>query len=164
MDRVTKKKKSEDLIRVGKSKVIATIKKELYTIIVTETHCLVKTVHYSYIIDNTCVTYPHWRGLADLHNEKKRSEEDEDMYQKLLILFTNSLNWHTLHFQYPELMRFMWDYHTEWLNNKVEEAMQAELQEDDPKAIKELEKIHEFEQAIKAMEYDEGASEKEEES
>lgn len=132
------KKGQEDLIRIKKSKVIAKIKDANYEITVTETHCMVKTTHYTYIIDNTCVTYPHWRGLAELYVNDNRDEEEEVILQNLLLLFTNDINWHILHFQFPELMNEMWEYHTNWLNKTTQELMDKELQDDDPEALKEL--------------------------
>lgn len=151
MRATTKKKKVTPVLSYVEAKgVIGEIKSDLYTITVTKTHAVIKTTHYTYVVDNTCPTYVHWEGLIDLYKNPKRTEEEDNLLDTLLILYTNAINWHTLWFQDAKLMNDMWNFHTDWLNNETTKAMEAELQDDDPNALKELMETHEFQETINA--------------
>lgn len=141
------------LLHIENRNVIGQIKHELYTITVTNTNVVISTPQYTYSANSTSNMYIHFLGLIELHNKVDKTQEEQEIYENILEVYTSNINWHVLWFTDVELASKVYNLHIKYLNERFTEAMEAELQDDNPAAIQEMADLDKFvQQAEKEIE------------
>lgn len=134
----TAMKSIDNLVVVANRNIIGSIKHELYTITVTDTNVVFTTNQYTYIANSTSNMYIHFLGLIELHKKEDKTEEEKEIYENILDIYTCNINWHTLWFNDVELAGKVYGLHVDYLNKRMDEAINAKLTEDDGSALQEL--------------------------
>lgn len=126
------------IVYVDGNHIVGEIKKKDYTIIVTDTHAVIKSTYFTTIYGSPSVQYNYLFHLIDLDKKEDKTEEDKETVENLSILYPNIANFHLLYYTDFDLANEMVKFHYSYMNNKVEAAMNAELQSDEPDALKQV--------------------------
>ncbi len=143
----------EDLIRIGSSPIIATIPVgESASIIVTNTHALVKHIHWTYIVDSTCPTYTNFLSLAEWYKKEDISKEGDEMRESLKYVYVTFLGMHTFLMQDPVFAKEIYAKFNEYMIGLVEESAQADLEDDTPEDLLNMQDEMMIAETIEAIE------------
>jgi hypothetical protein len=104
-----------------------------FNIIVTNNEAIITSPRYRVIYDNPTNAYLMILDLIKTYQKEDKTEEEVSMCDNLSKLFVDNFFWHILYFDDTKLCNDMWEYHSNYLNNKLNEAQNSDnLPEDDP--------------------------------
>ena len=107
-----------------------------FNIIVTKNEAIIESPNYKAIYMNPTNAYLMILDLVKTYQKEDKTEEETNMCNNLSTLFVDNFFWHILYFDDAELANDMWEYHSNYLNNKLTEASNADnLPADDPTIV-----------------------------
>ena len=107
-----------------------------FNIIVTKDEAIIESPNYKAIYMNPTNAYLMILDLVKTNQKEDKTEEEVNLCTNLSTLFVDNFFWHILYFDDAKLANDMWDYHSNYLNNKLTDAEKADnLPADDPTIV-----------------------------